>query len=140
LEDEIIMLFRRRASRVAALALLAVAVASPAAAAPPNRIEVDVFTIALDLEHELVMFWTISRDDYCAWEASDFDGPATVTMLVPAHEHVVRDDILMVNWGGTSSLELWRLDEGADLSGPCQGHGRAGGSLGDRHGTREGSR
>jgi hypothetical protein len=114
------MLRRRRLFRAAALALLTAAVASPAAAAPPNRIEVDVFTIALDLEHELVMFWNISRDDFCAWEASDFDGPPPVTTLIPAHEHVARDAIVMVNWGGTSSLELWRLDEGADLTGPCQ--------------------
>ena len=113
-------LLRRRATRVAVLTLLTAAVASPAAAAPANRIEVDVFSTVLDLEHELVVFWNISRDDFCAWEATDFDGPAPVTRLIPAHEHVVRDDVLMVNWGGTSSLELWSLDEGADLSGPCQ--------------------
>jgi hypothetical protein len=114
------MSLRRRAARVAALAFLAAAVASPAAAAPPNRIEVDLFTISLDLEHGLVLFWNITRDDYCDWEATDFDGPAPVTRLIPAHEHVVRGEILMVNWGGTSNLELWTLDEGADLSGPCQ--------------------
>jgi hypothetical protein len=113
-------LFRRRATRVAVLALLTAAVASPAAAAPANRIEVDVFSTILDLEHELVVFWNISRDDFCAWEATDFDGPAPVTMLIPAHEHEVRGELLMVNWGGVSSLELWNLDEGADLSGPCQ--------------------
>lgn len=26
----------------------------------------------------------------------------------------------MATYGGTSSLELWMLDEDADLSGPCQ--------------------
>lgn len=109
----------RRGARAAALALLAAAMASPAAAAPPNRIQVDVFTTALDLEHELVMFWNISRDDLCDWEASGFDGPPPVTMLIPAHEHVVRGEVVMVNWGGTSSLELWSLDADADLSGPC---------------------
>jgi hypothetical protein len=119
LEDLETMSLRRRAARVAALAFLAAAVASPAAAAPPNRVEIDVFTIALDLEHGLVMFWNITRDDFCDWEATEFDGPAPVTMLIPAHEHVVRGEILMVNWGGTTSLELWQLDEDADLSGPC---------------------
>jgi len=111
---------RRRIAGAAALALLATAAVSPATAAPPNRIEVEVFVIALDLEHELVVFWNISRDDFCAWEESEFDGPPPVTMLVPAQEHVVRGEVLLATYGGTSSLELWMLDEDADLSGPCQ--------------------
>lgn len=112
---------RRRAAGLAALvALLASAVASPAAAAPPSRIEVDVFIVALDLEHELVVFWNISRDDLCEWEAGGFVGPAPVTTLIPAREHVVSGDVLMATYGGTSALELWMLDADADFSGPCQ--------------------
>jgi hypothetical protein len=111
---------RRRAATIAALALLMTAAASPAAAAPPDRIEVDAFIITLDLEHGLVVFWNISRDDYCAWEESDFDGPPPVTQLIPAQEHVVRGEVLMGSISGTSNLELWTIDEGADLSGPCQ--------------------
>jgi hypothetical protein len=119
-EDPMITRIRRRAALIAGLTVLATSMASPAAAAPPDRIEVDLFTIMLDLEHELVAFWNISRDDFCAWEASDFEGPAPVTTLIPAQEHTVRGEVLMATYGGTSSLELWMLDEGADLSGPCQ--------------------
>ncbi len=115
-----IVSIRGRVAAAAALALLATAAVSPAAAAPPDRIEVDVFVISLDPEHELVVFWNISRDDYCAWEESEFAGPAPVTTLIPAQEHVVRGQVLMATFGGTSSLELWMLDEDADLSGPCQ--------------------
>ena len=115
-----IVSIRRRVAAAATLALLAATAVSQAAAAPPDRIEVDVFTIALDPEHELVVFWNISRDDFCEWEATEFDGPAPVTMLIPAQERVVRGEVLMVTYGGTSSLELWMLDEDADLSGPCQ--------------------
>jgi hypothetical protein len=111
---------RRRIAVAAALALLATAAVSPAAAGPPDRIEIDVFSIALDLEHELVMFWNISRDDFCAWQESGFDGPAPVTMLIPAQEVVVRGEVLIATFAGTSSLELWMLDADADLSGPCQ--------------------
>jgi hypothetical protein len=111
---------RRRAATIAALALLVTAVASPAAAAPPERIEVDAFLGALDLEHGLVVFWNISRDDYCEWEAGGFVGAPPVTRLIPAQEHLVRGEVLMGRFGGTSNLELWTLDEDADLSGACQ--------------------
>jgi hypothetical protein len=111
---------RRRVARAAALALLATAAVSPVAAAPPDQIEVDLFVVSLDLEHELVVFWNISSDDYCAWEESDFAGPPPVTTLIPAQVHVVRGEVLLATYGGTSNLELWMLDEDADLSGPCQ--------------------
>lgn len=111
---------RRRALRAAVLALFTAMLAAPVAATPGNRIQVDIFTIALDVEHGIVIFWNISRDDFCAWEASGFDGPPPVTQLISAHEHLVRDEILMVTWGGTSTVELWQHDADADFSGPCQ--------------------
>ena len=95
-------------------------VVAPASAAPPVREDVDFFAITLDLEHEQVIFWNISRDDFCAWEASNFEGPAPVQQLMPAQFVETSNGAVILLGGGVSTLELWTLDEGADLSGPCQ--------------------
>lgn len=103
---------------VAAL-LLAAAVATPAAASPVVG-ETDWFTIWPDTENGLVVFFNITRDDFCAWEASDFEGPAPVTMLLTTRENETPTGAIVFSVAGTSSLELWQLDADADLSGPCQ--------------------
>lgn len=105
---------------LALLSMLIMLAASPASAAPPEREEVDAFTIVLDPEHELVVFWNISRDDFCAWEATDFEGPAPVERLIPASFVETGKGVLVMLAKGVSTLELWALDEDADLSGPCQ--------------------
>jgi hypothetical protein len=46
---------------LALLSMLMMLAVTPASAAPPEREEVDFFTIALDPEHELVLFWNIER-------------------------------------------------------------------------------
>ena len=99
--------------------LLTLAVA-PTSAAPPVREEVDFFTVALDWEHGLVIFWNISRDDFCDWQANDFEGPAPVQQLIPAQFVEAGKGALVGVGDGVSTLELWALDQGADLSGPCQ--------------------
>jgi hypothetical protein len=105
---------------LALLSMLMTLAVAPASAAPPAREEVDFFAIALDPEHELVMFWNITRDDFCAWEASDFEGPAPVQRLIPANFVETRQGAVVLLGNGVSTIELWALDEGADLSGPCQ--------------------
>ena len=105
---------------LALLSMLLTLAVAPASAAPPVHEEIDFFSITLDQEHELVIFWNISRDDYCAWEASDFEGPAPVQQLIPARFVETGKGALVGLGGGESTLELWALDEGADLSGPCQ--------------------
>jgi hypothetical protein len=105
---------------LALLSMLLTLAVAPTSAAPPAREEADFFTITLDLEHEQVIFWNISRDDYCAWEASDFEGPAPVQRLIPVSTVETGKGAVVLMGNGVSTLELWRLDEGADLSGPCQ--------------------
>ena len=105
---------------LALLSTLMTLAVAPVAAAPPMREEVDFFNITLDPEHELVVFWNISRDDYCAWEASGFEGPAPVQQLMPASFVETGKGAVVLHANGVSTLELWALDEGADLSGPCQ--------------------
>ena len=114
---------RRTRQALVVLALLSTLLTlavTPASAAPPVREEADFFVITLDLEHELVVFWNISRDDFCEWEASEFEGPAPVQQLIPAQFVETGQGALVGVGGGVSTLELWALDEGADLSGPCQ--------------------
>ena len=105
---------------LALLSVLLTLAVTPVSAAPPVREDVDFFTITLDPEHELVVFWNISRDDFCEWEASDFEGPAPVQQLIPAQFVETGKGALVGVGSGMSTLELWALDEGADLSGPCQ--------------------
>ena len=105
---------------LALLSMLMTLAVAPASAAPPVREDVDFFTIPFDPEHELVAFWNISRDDYCAWEASNFEGPAPVEQLIPATFVETGKGAVVMHGDGVSTLELWALDEGADLSGPCQ--------------------
>jgi len=105
---------------LAVLAMLLTAAVAPASAAPPQREEIDVFTITLDVEHGLVVFWNITRDNFCAWESSGFEGPPPVESLMRAQFVETGKGAVVVLARGTSVLELWTLDEGADLSGPCQ--------------------
>ena len=117
------MLRRRRQalSVFGVLTLLTALVVAPATAAPPERVEVgDFFLITLDVEHEQVVFWNITREDFCAWEASNFEGPPPVLADVSAQFVVTGNGVLIALFRGTAPLELWRLDEDADLSGPCQ--------------------
>jgi hypothetical protein len=107
------------AAVVAALAMLLTLSAAPASAQPHEE-EVALFSIFPDTAHDVVVFWNITRDDYCAWEASDFEGEPPVTTLVVAQVLDTPTGAVMARHQTTSSLELWTLDEGADLSGPCQ--------------------
>ena len=45
-----------------------------ATAAPPERGEEFIWSIILDQEHDLVAFWNMTREAFCEWEASDFEG------------------------------------------------------------------
>ncbi|CAN5824526.1 hypothetical protein BH24CHL6_BH24CHL6_00030 [soil metagenome] len=109
-----------RAFRASLLALiLALAVAAPVSAAPPERFEEPIFFIFPDLNYGLAVFWNITRDDFCAWQESDFDGPPPVTRLVNVQFNETANGAVVVRWAATSSLELWALDADADLSGPC---------------------
>lgn len=106
---------------LALLSMLMMLAMAPASAAPPAREEVDFFTIAHDPEHELFLFWNISRDDFCAWEARNFEGPAPVQRLIPASFVETGKGAVVLRGDGVSTLELWALDEGAPTSpAPCQ--------------------
>jgi len=110
---------RKPSAIIAALAMLLMLAVTPASAQPSQE-QVTYFSIFPDPSHQLVVFWNISRDDYCAWEASDFQGDPPVTKLITATFNETPTGAVIGRIHSTSSLELWTLDEGADLSGPCQ--------------------
>jgi hypothetical protein len=109
-----------RAFRSTFVALvLALAVAAPAAAAPPERTEDPIFQTFPDVKYELVVFWNITRADFCAWEENDFTGDPPVGRLVPVQYIETAHGAVVAKYSATSTLELWALDADADFSGPC---------------------
>ena len=106
-------------SLLAALALL-LALAAPAMAAPQEQFDEPIFLIFVDPDLGVVAFWNVTRDGYCAWEESDFAGEPPVVDLITTYSHTTPRGPVISRWSATGHLELWTLDEGADLSGPCQ--------------------
>jgi hypothetical protein len=104
---------------LASMAMVMTLAAAPAAAAP-ERVMEPIFIIFPDLENDVIVFWNISRDDFCAWEASDFDGDPPVAGLVDATYNELPSGSVTNRWNGTAPIELWTTDEDADFSGPCQ--------------------
>ena len=110
---------RRPRTQLMTLALVG-ATAAPALAAPPEQTDEPIFNLYPDLTYGLVVFWNITRDAYCAWEAGGAVGDPPVIEPVTTSSHQVQSGAIMVTWQAERPLELWTLDEGADLSGPCQ--------------------
>lgn len=106
------------ASLIALLMLLATSAAT-VTAAPPSTALVPFFGISLSTDNTSVAFWNITRADYCAWEASGFDGEPPVIELVPIQQHVTGKGAIVMSYMATRPLELWTVDADADLSGPC---------------------
>lgn len=102
-----------------AVTLLVTVAAIPAQAAPPERTEEPIFLLFLDFENDKAVFWNITRDHFCAWVASDFDGPPPVQELVPASTHETGQGALVASFRATRHLELWNLDDPANPEGPC---------------------
>jgi hypothetical protein len=99
--------------------LLVLTVPAPAMAEPPERTEDPWMNVSLDVEHQLVAFWNITRADYCAWAESGFTGAPPVDRLVPSQYIETADGAVVAKFSATSTLELWALDADADFSAPC---------------------
>lgn len=105
--------------RTAVAALLLMALAIPAHAEPPEVVEEPLFLVVPDTTYDLAVFWNITRADFCAWEASGFQGPAPLQQPVEEMQKETGKGALVVSFQATRVMELWHLDEDADLSGPC---------------------
>jgi hypothetical protein len=109
----------RKSLAAAATAVLVLAMAGPVSAAPPERSEDLIFTIFPDLDNGVVAFWNITRDDYCAWEAGGFDGDPVVAGPIAVQLVSTPTGPIVASYNGSGPLELWTLDEDAELTGPC---------------------
>lgn len=116
----------RRQSTITALAGLMAATAlsatsSPAEATPPHAEDVAVILAVFpDLDNGLVGFVNVTRQDFCAWLAGGTEGPPPlIEATSPAWETVRGDGVVNGTAMTTVHMELWALDPGADLSGPC---------------------
>jgi hypothetical protein len=110
----------RKLTSLAAAAILTLGLVAPASAAPPERGEEFIWTILLDQEHDLVAFWNMSREAFCEWEASDFDGDPPVDHLIPFKLVFEPSGAMEYHWGDAAPLELWSVNEDAPLTSICE--------------------
>jgi len=100
---------------------LLISMVGPVSAAPPERFDDPEFnTIFPDVENQLVVFWNVTRDDYCAWEAGGFVGPFPALEPVPVQLVATPTGALVFHWNAVRHLELWTMNEDAPLTGPCE--------------------
>jgi hypothetical protein len=102
---------------VAAMGVTVLAV--PAAAAPPEISDEPIFLLFLDFENDKAVFWNITRDGFCGWQDSGFDGPPPVLELVPASTHETGQGAVVASFKATRDIELWDLDDPSNPVGPC---------------------
>lgn len=112
---------RRVAVLVAALALLITVTAAPVKADPPDRFDFPFFVVFPDVENGLVVFWNITRDAACEWEASGFAGPPPVIELTPVMIKETGKGALVGSVQAVRPIELWNFDDDVPpLVGPCE--------------------
>jgi hypothetical protein len=106
---------RRRPNAARVLAMVAMlaltAVAAPAVAAPAERLDSIESQLYADWENGFVVFVNYTREAFCAWEASGYEGDAPVTRLVPLLVVETGKGAIVGTWGGAVELELWRFDD-----------------------------
>jgi len=111
---------RKLVAACGALALL-ITLAGPVAAGPPDRFEDPAFNaIFPDVENQLVAFWNITRDDFCAWEAGGFVGDDPTLEPVPVQVQTTPTGAMIRRFSAVRYFELWTMNEDAPLTGPCE--------------------
>lgn len=109
---------RRPIGIFSALSLLLTVAVGPVAAAPQTVLE-PIFLNWPDLNQGKVVFWNITREDLCEWEAGGFVGAPPVLELIPSTYNETPTGAVVASFKATAHIELWQLDADADLSGPC---------------------
>ena len=111
----------RKLVALAGAVALTISAAGAASAGPPERFEDPGFyNIFPDVENQLVVFWNITRDDYCAWEAGGFVGDPPIDSPVPVQLVTTPTGALVFRWDAVRYFELWTMNEDAPLTGPCE--------------------
>lgn len=102
------------------LGIVMLLLATTAAPAMAEEVEDPLIWLFPDVEHELVVFWNVTRDAFCEWEASGFEGDPPAEELITVTLVETPSGALRGMFQATGYLELWPLDDDADLSGACQ--------------------
>ena len=112
---------RRRRTLVLLLAtLLLLTMAVPANAKRPADDGEPIFLLFPDLENHVSVFWNMTAENFCDWQAGGFEGEPPVEELVPADIVVTDEGAIEAAYNATRPLELWQLDDDVPpLIGPC---------------------
>jgi hypothetical protein len=90
--------------------VLALTVVAPASAREHQEGGEAIFGLFPDEENGVAVFWNITRENFCEWEAGGFEGEPPVESLVPADIVETDDGALMGSYNATRPMELWTLD------------------------------
>jgi hypothetical protein len=96
----------------ASVLTLTIAVALPVLALPPVHFDQPDFLLVHDFENDKIMFWNITRDDFCAEQ----DAPD-----LPATFHETGNGDSFYAYAATRGLELWEFTDPGGEFGPCAG-------------------
>jgi hypothetical protein len=112
---------RVRTLLVAALAVVAMGLAVPTSAAPPERVELDdFFPLYADVDHGVGLFVNIGRDELCAWVDGGFVGPPPVDQPVSVKLKETGKGAVVASLQADLVVELWRFDPDVPpLVDPC---------------------
>jgi hypothetical protein len=101
--------------------LLLAAVAAPANAERPEVAEEPIFMLWPDEGNGVAVFWNITRDNFCDWEAGGFEGRPPVEQLVRTNILVTEDGAVQGRYSATRPIELWTFDDDVPpLIGACE--------------------
>ena len=94
--------------------------AVPVAAGPPERADEPIFFTIADEEHRLGVWLNITRDDFCDWVASEFEGPPPVHEPLEVQSKETGQGAIVRSLQAEVPIELWRLDDDVPpFEGPC---------------------
>jgi hypothetical protein len=114
----------RISAALAAGALLLSLVGAPAPAVatrPGGEPIAELLAVFPDLRNGMVGYLNVTRADWCAWEASGFDGPAPlIEAFSPTWVHTTGTGQVRGRARDDLHLELWRLDDDAELTSSCE--------------------
>lgn len=108
---------RRLLVLIAAVTLLVAGL--PAQAAPPETVEEPISFFFPDPDHGVAVFWNTTRNDVCVWWDGGQVGPPPAQQPVEVKWNELPGGVVVVSFQAERYLEIWRLDDDADLSGPC---------------------
>jgi hypothetical protein len=90
-------------------AMLMVFGVTPAQGGPPEVVELNLVHIRGDVEHEIVVFWNITRADLCSWVEGGFVGDRPVEALLPVSFKETGKGALVTTIRAERVTEIWHM-------------------------------